>query len=57
MIAPQKYLWTSMGNRSKLRYLRFLFEKCDITESELVMLLEPVKEQKLWQKITTYRSS
>ena len=44
MIAPQKYLWTSMGNRSKLRYLRFLFEKCDITESELVMLLEPVKE-------------
>lgn len=44
MIAPQKYLWTSMDNRSKLRCLRFLFEKCDIAESELVMLLEPVKE-------------
>ena len=44
MIAPQKYLWTSMDNRSKLRCLRFLFEKCDIAESELVLLLEPVKE-------------
>lgn len=44
MIAPQKYLWTSMDNRSKLRCLHFLFEKCDIAESELVMLLEPVKE-------------
>ena len=44
MIAPQKYLWTSMDNRSKLRCLRFVFEKCDIAESELVLLLEPVKE-------------
>lgn len=44
MIAPQKYLWTSMDNRSKLRCLRFLFEKCDIAESELVLVLEPVKE-------------
>ena len=44
MIASQKYLWTSMDNRSKLRCLRFLFEKCDIAKSELVMLLEPVKE-------------
>ena len=44
MIAPQKYLWTSMDNRSKLRCLRFLFEKCDIAESELVLLLEPVKD-------------
>ena len=44
MIAQQKYLWTSMDNRSKLRCLRFLFEKCDIAESELVLLLEPVKE-------------
>ena len=44
MIAPQKYLWTSMDNRSKLRCLRFLFEKSDIAESELVLLLEPVKE-------------
>lgn len=44
LIAPQKYLWTSMDNKSKLRCLRFLFEKCDIAESELVMLLEPIKE-------------
>lgn len=44
MIAPRKYLWTSMDNKSKLRCLRFLFEKCDIAESELVMLLEPVKD-------------
>ena len=44
LIAPQKYLWTSMDNRSKLRCLRYLFEKCDIAESELVMLLEPLKE-------------
>ena len=43
LIAPQKYLWTSMDNRSKLRCLRYLFEKCDIAESELVLLLEPVK--------------
>lgn len=43
-IAPHKYLWTSMDKRSKLRCLRYLFDKCDIAESELVMLLEPVKE-------------
>ena len=43
-LAPQKYLWTCMDNRNKLRCLRYLFEKCDIAESELVMLLEPVKE-------------
>ena len=43
-IAPQKYLWTSMSNTSKLQCLRSLFEKCDIAESELVMLLEPIKE-------------
>ncbi len=44
LLAPQKYLWTCMDNRSKLRCLRFLFEKCDIAETELVMLLEPIKE-------------
>ena len=44
LIAPQKYLWTSMDNKSKLRCLRCLFEKCDIAESELVMLREPIKE-------------
>ena len=32
------------AGKSKLRCLRFLFEKCDIAESELVMLLEPIKE-------------
>lgn len=43
-IGVDKYLWTTMGNKSKLACLRYLFEKCDIAESELVMLLEPVKE-------------
>lgn len=43
-IGVDKYLWTTMGNKSKLACLRYLFEKCDIVESELVMLLEPVKE-------------
>lgn len=32
-IAPEKYLWTSMDNRNKLRCLRHLFDKCDIAES------------------------
>lgn len=44
LIAPQKYLLTTIGNKGKLRCLRQLFEKCDIAGSELVMLLEPVKE-------------
>ena len=43
-IGVDKYLWTTMGNKSKLACLRYLFEKCDIAESELVLLLEPVKE-------------
>lgn len=43
-IAPQKYLLTSLDNTSKLRCMRSLFDKCDIAESELVMLLEPIKE-------------
>lgn len=43
-IGVDKYLWTTMGNKSKLACLRYLFEKCDIAESELVMLLEPLKE-------------
>ena len=43
-IGVDKYLWTTMGNKNKLACLRYLFEKCDIAESELVMLLEPVKE-------------
>ena len=43
-IGVDKYLWTTMGNKSKLACLRYLFENCDIAESELVLLLEPVKE-------------
>lgn len=43
-IGVDKYLWTTMGNKSKLACLRYLFEKCDIAESEFVILLEPVKE-------------
>lgn len=42
-IGPDRYLWTSMDNRSKLRCLHFLFEKCNIAESELTLLLEPQK--------------
>jgi len=42
-IGKDKYLWTAMDNRSKLRCLRFLFGKCDIAESELVFLLEPLR--------------
>lgn len=41
-IAPGKYVWTSMDNRNKLRCLRYMFEKCDIAESELVLLLDPM---------------
>lgn len=44
-LEDDKYLWTSMDNRSKLRCLRYLFEKCGIDESELVFLLEPVKPE------------
>lgn len=42
-IGPDRYLWTTMGNPSKLSCLRFLFEKCNIAESELTLLLEPQK--------------
>ena len=44
MIGPDKYLWTSIDNKGKLRCLRYLFDKCDIAESELVLVLEPIKE-------------
>ncbi len=44
MIGPDKYLWTSIDNKGKLRCLRYLFDKCDIAESELVLILEPIKE-------------
>lgn len=43
-IASDKYIRTIIGNDTKLKGLRYLFEKCDIAESELVMLLEPIKE-------------
>lgn len=44
-ISNGKYLWTSMDNKNKLRCLRYLFEKCDIAESELTIQLEAKKEQ------------
>ncbi len=44
-ISNGKYLWTSMDNKNKLRCLRYLFEKCDIAESELTIQLEVQKEQ------------
>lgn len=44
MIAPDRYVWTNMDNKSKLNCLRYLFDKCDMAESELVLLLETIKE-------------
>ena len=44
IIGPDKYLWTSMDNKGKLRCLRYLFDKCDVAESELVIILEPTKD-------------
>lgn len=44
LIAPDKYLWTSIDNKGKLRCLRYLFDKCDVAESELVLILEPQKD-------------
>ncbi len=38
-IAPDRYLWIG-DNKSKLRCLRRLFEKCDIDKSELTFLLD-----------------
>ncbi len=46
--APLRYVWIG-SNKSKLRCLHYLFEKCDIAETEQVMLIEPEKEQEeLW---------
>ncbi len=42
-LAPDRYVWSSMDNRSKIKCLRYLFEKCDIPQSELVLLLEFTK--------------
>lgn len=42
-LSTGKYLWTSMDNRNKIRCLHYLFDKCNIDESELVLLLEPIK--------------
>jgi esterase/lipase superfamily enzyme len=43
-IGTDKYLWTSVDNKGKLRTLRYLFEKCDIASSELTLFLEPLKD-------------
>ncbi len=42
-VAPDRYVWTSMDNRNKIRCLRYLFERCDISQSELVLLLDFTK--------------
>ncbi|MBQ7854482.1 MAG: DUF262 domain-containing protein [Muribaculaceae bacterium] len=44
MIAPNKFLWTTIDNKGKIRCLKYLFNKCDIAESELTFILEPNKE-------------
>lgn len=43
-IGTDKYLWTSMGNTGKIACLRYLFDKCDVAESELIFILEPSNE-------------
>lgn len=43
-IGTDKYLWTSMGNKGKIACLRYLFDKCDVAESELIFILEPSNE-------------
>jgi hypothetical protein len=43
-IGADKYLWTSMGNKGKIACLRYLFDKCDVAESELVFVVEPSNE-------------
>jgi uncharacterized protein with ParB-like and HNH nuclease domain len=43
-IGDNKYLWTTIDNKGKLRCLRYLFEKCNIAESELTLILEPIKD-------------
>lgn len=43
-IGTDKYLWTSMGNKGKIACLRYLFDKCDVAESELIFVLEPSNE-------------
>ncbi len=42
--STEKYLLTSIDNKSKLKCLRLMFEVCDIPESELVMILDLPKE-------------
>ena len=44
MIAPDKFVWTSLDNKGNLNCLRYLFDKCDIAESELVLLLDAIKD-------------
>ena len=44
MIAPDKYVWTSLDNKGKLNCLRYLFDKCDIAESELILILDAIKD-------------
>ena len=44
LISPDKCLLSSVDNKSKLKCLHYLFEKCDIAETELVMLLDFPKD-------------
>lgn len=43
-IGPDRYLWTMLDNKDKIRCLRLLFEKCGIAGAELVLLLEPARD-------------
>lgn len=39
-VEGNRYVWTTMGNVNKLMLLRYLFNSCNIAETELVLLME-----------------
>ncbi|MCQ2215384.1 MAG: DUF262 domain-containing HNH endonuclease family protein [Bacteroidales bacterium] len=42
-ITDDLFLWVSMGNRSKVNGLRYIFETIDLSQSELLIEMEPQK--------------
>ncbi len=44
LISHNRYVWTSMDNRSKLKCLHIMFDKCGIAEGELILLMENGKQ-------------
>lgn len=44
LVSPGKYVYTNLDNKGKLRSLRTLFERCDVPESELVLIMDIAKD-------------